>query len=95
MHALHRKRIEEVCDATMRAIEEVRMHPPRDELGHMIIVSGTIHGVVKAAATLAAREPSLHGHAAMIFRDVAASFRQFYDEERSTCANSAERPSPP
>lgn len=95
MHALHRKRIAEVCDATMRALEEVRMHPPQDELGHMIIVSGTIHGVVKAAATLAALEPSLHGQEAMIFSDVAASFRQFYDEERSTCANSANRPSPP
>lgn len=83
VHNLHRKRIEEVTSATMRAITEVRMHPPEDALTHMVIVSGTIYGVARAAAMLAAREPTLHGHEEMVFGDVAAAFRQFYYEEKS------------
>ena len=82
--ALHRKRIDEVFNATMLLIDKYEKQPTPGDLARLVQVSGTINGLIKAAATIAAREPALADAPHFILSDVYASFRQFLDAEMET-----------
>lgn len=82
---LHAQRIDTV-HATMELVEKLKMSPTRVQLDALVQLSGTVNGLIKAAATLAARDPALSEAEDFICADASAAFRQFFRLERDAPA---------